>query len=335
MLLIVFGHCSYHGIYGNTNVTVSMVTATVFSVDAFAFISGWYSVRFKLKKFIGMLGLGAFASLVLYILSSLVMGEGIFRFSLGWFGNAYLGLMVLAPLINCGIDEFYRTGRKMLYVIWFVYLALMTCCILPLRTIGLEIVPPGWGGHTANTVLFMYFTGRVLSKTIGENKLGIARLLCSFVLLELVLFGWSAVSRILRTGGGTGALLQLRMWDYCSPVVIALACVVFLLFLELRFPRWLCEICAYIAPSMFSVYLLHEGSNSETAMFLPRKLERLIAMEDSGMVEVGISVLITTFVVFFVCLSIDLIRRWGLAMLKRIVSHAKTSFMGYSRVSCP
>ena len=117
MLFIVLHHCCYHGGIGGV-VPGGISEMTMFCVDAFVFISGWYGIRLKWRKVCDFFALGVF-----YVLLS-GLGAGItsrgwsFRFSLGWFGNCYLALMMASPFLNAATESLKEQGVRYLFWAW-------------------------------------------------------------------------------------------------------------------------------------------------------------------------------------------------------------------------
>ena len=64
MFMIVFGHCCCHGVFANERNVLVAGTTTFFAVDAFAFISGYYSIRTSIARFLKFLSLGLFWTVV-------------------------------------------------------------------------------------------------------------------------------------------------------------------------------------------------------------------------------------------------------------------------------
>ena len=109
MLLIVLHHCCLFGVHKHPAVG-GLSASTLFAVDVFVLISGWYGVRFSEKKVLKLLEQGVFAVLFVGLIAGLTGAGWDFRFSLGWFGNAYLALLCVSPIINAGIDSLRQGG---------------------------------------------------------------------------------------------------------------------------------------------------------------------------------------------------------------------------------
>lgn len=101
MFLIVLHHMCLFYAQGGGIAVRACSALTAFSTDAFAFITGFYGTRFKWSKASLLLGVGMFASVVLWGAGNCLLdGGAAYRFSLGWFGNSYLALLLVVPFVN-------------------------------------------------------------------------------------------------------------------------------------------------------------------------------------------------------------------------------------------
>ena len=190
MFLITLGHCCFHGPYAaNLAVTVTC-TLTCFCVDAFAFISGYYSIKSTPKRILKILGQGLYAVSVVFLFSRE------FHFSMGWYGNAYLVLMIVAPIINAGIDRISESnGQYLLFSCVAIYIAYMFMMWLPLEALGIDVGVAGWYGHSLFVLLGMYLIGRLVSKYQLWHRVKRCYLFMVFTVLEILTVGWSALGR--------------------------------------------------------------------------------------------------------------------------------------------
>lgn len=112
MFLIVLHHCAYCGYFKKDDSQWLMLILytgfTMWHVDGFIAISGWFGVRFSWKKFAALWGEMAFYTLLSFFWTWGVGGS----FSLkslivngGWFGGTYLMFMFFAPLLNEAIES--------------------------------------------------------------------------------------------------------------------------------------------------------------------------------------------------------------------------------------
>jgi acyltransferase family len=121
---LIEGTLSSNSIFLVDSVLSSLTCAGV-GVDLFVLISGYFSIRFKLKSFVQLLFQILFYSLGVTIIASVV---GIHTLTISdlrycvpvssgiwWFISSYMALYFVAPLINQGIDALDK--RHLLYVI--------------------------------------------------------------------------------------------------------------------------------------------------------------------------------------------------------------------------
>lgn len=113
---------------------------------------------------------------------------------------------------------------------------------------GTEILPAtaGLDSYGGVTLTAIYAAARWCSVNKIEEKIKAGWLLAALPVLWFL------------TGIGLG--------DYNSPFAFALAGVMFLLFLKVKVPMLLCRSVSFLAPSMFSVYLIH--TNEVGARFI-------------------------------------------------------------------
>lgn len=152
MTLIVFGHILGHGL-GDTTVelgerTVSLSPLYFYHVDAFVFISGYFGIHLKWKKFLLLISKMFVYSFVAICLAVLLKPELMMSMSdiihnvypisaCGWwFMSEYLFLMLLSPIINAGMERLDKRQATILvgilYLSWFrcTYVLLLFIYIL-------------------------------------------------------------------------------------------------------------------------------------------------------------------------------------------------------------
>ena len=277
-----------------------------FCTNSFMFISGWFGIRLSWKRLAKFLLMGGFASIVLFVLSKPVFGNWQYHFSLGWFGNCYLAIVCVAPLINAGVETLAKESRHALWGMWAAWGGMiMISCLMPKGGV-VSLAVSGWLGHGFNTMLFVYVTARIMRLTGVERLMTVPRTACLFVFALGV-----HLSRLMVMNQFPG----LKDWliatgDYDSPEVLMMGVAFFFMFLPLRFKSWINQVCLFCAPSMFMVYLLHSGCANVGRM----AYNRLILGVDGWMSPIvrfgGLtSIVIAAGVVFSVSVGVDLIRR--------------------------
>jgi hypothetical protein len=119
--------------------------------------------------------------------------------------------------------------------------------ILGLSTIGLY--GSQWGYSIVNFML-MYLTGAYLKKEY--NKLTVFaswKLITIFFINTALLVAWA------RVNDKIGIFTERSAWEYCNPLIICEAAVVFILFSRINIG--VNKIINYLAEGVFTVFLLH------------------------------------------------------------------------------
>lgn len=304
MFLIVLWHCSMCSAATDSRVAKMLSSLPVFAVDAFVLISGWYGVSFSVKKVAKLLGLGLFSACVISALSLLSSSELSVRYSLGWFGCAYLGLMILSPILNAGLDKILEDGRCARMVL-FAYTAIVFVSWLPLASFGVDVGIPGFGGMTLNTLMYVYVIGRFLRREPHLLNIGWRGWLVAFLLLEGLNIAFAILSGLTKEDGCINLLFsRWRVND--SPLAIAMAVAFIMFFLRLKIDGIVGRVAAYLAPSMFSVYLLHCGTNFDLTRVW---IGRCMFLAGDGICVDVVAVMLVAVATFAICIAIDLTRR--------------------------
>ena len=122
MIFVVIIHVMAHGLkIGNlatgtyvetkyTPVMIVMLGFSVVAVDAFFMISGYFHSRFKLRKLIEYVLMGAIYAMLMYLISRIILGQPIIIRSVAqrllqgfhayWFLNVWLIIFIFADYIN-------------------------------------------------------------------------------------------------------------------------------------------------------------------------------------------------------------------------------------------
>ncbi len=314
MILVVLHHACGEGIFKETFAAEVLFVPTVLAVDGFLAISGWYGLRFNWRKAGALWGLHVFYGL-LYMLALAVLAwlgyDVRVHLSLGasWFIPVYLALMAVSPLINSGLEDLARQGRRALWGAYLPFMVLMALSWLPKVGVYLGFSVRGWGSHMFGQALFVYVTLRVLRLSgLGE------RLSKRQVWLLLGLFGGlfavCAVSGMfllwMKKGAYTCYAFSGLLGYNALPVVFCAAASL-LLFTRLRVPAWLARTASFIGPSLFAIYILHNANLTGRHVWLPL-CERFLVSHAAWLTPWGI-LLTETAMAFTLCLAVDLIRR--------------------------
>lgn len=303
-MALMFGICLLHSItFSQGERWLSLWRVLHLCVDGFAFLSGWYGLRFRPAKVVRLYALAIGCGMIVLAAGHLTgrfplqwSGEGlkaVHHACFGpWFLNAYLVLMLLAPLVD-GV------------LAW-----------VPKRHWPAVVVPPllltfGWSfaRDTRYLTLLMPRSAGVTSYT------------------GLTLLGVYLLARLWRLGGWDRFLAGRRLWwaiallllatacgayCYASPFAALLAGCLFLACRRVTWPAWLMRTAGFWGGSMFAVYLLHCNRLGlslyeplEQALMTQLHLPRYAAYFPA------------TLVIFGACALLDLPRRLLLAATAR------------------
>lgn len=249
MAAIFFWHIIIHGFgfsdiihtryAGVDNYPVILFFASLFApaVDCFVFISGYYGMKFSLKKLLSLVGLMIMAMAVISL--KWIWMDGFSLRSLDileqwYFMNCYLILFLIAPVINKGVE---CLSRRQFGLLIGVLLAFQLYSFIRCLGYGVE--------H----LIIIYVIGQYCSKY--DVTLNTKRSLFVFV------GGLSVVYVLELLCSLTSVPAEFRLLSYKNPFVMLMGGALFFLFNSFRSRSigWLNE---SLRPCLF-IYLLTEG----------------------------------------------------------------------------
>ena len=309
MAMICLGHCRRYGIFAFPDtLPIAAITLTCrWHVDSFVAISGWFGIRFRWSKVVRLIGVFVFYSLLSWVFNPAGFSIRAFRVSGGWFGGTYLMLMFMAPIINAGIESVINKSPIMALCAWSAFAAGMFLNWLPYNGFS-GCVPSGGGSHTILTMVFVYVTARLiaLAKNISLER----RIL------------WCAIPVVAIMGlvGGGIWLYPGITWDnvkwltdYNSPITLIFAISIVILFVrKVNLPLWLNRGSAFLAPSMFGVYLLHDTTSFGHTMIQASQAW----LQNKTFLGVSTVIVLSAMIVFALGIAVDLFRRAGVALFR-------------------
>ena len=328
MFLIVLHHAACHGFWkADTDhwLMPILFTALIYwHVDAFLAISGWYGVRFSLQRYFSLFGVIAFWSLakfvVLYLTKQPVPFEQCLSdgcWSGGWFGNTYLAFIFIAPILNAAMEALAKLERKQVLIIWGVFNAGMILNWAPCQLFS-GVCAKGGEGFSILTFISVYLNVRLVKllslDKYFSRKTGVAGV-ALFVLGFLCFSVPVAIQSYLKKG-----FIEHLDWvgytTYNSPHSIIMAIVVLLFFVKfVHLPRFISAIVEKIAPLMFGVYILQEGT------FIGRDFFIIPETWLAGHTRLNMMfiVFVSAGFTFVVCAMLDALRRAMVAPLKSVI----------------
>lgn len=290
---LMFGICLLHSITFSDHIRPWLANILLSCVNGFVFISGWYGMRFAPSKVLRLYGVSLYAALVVVGIQWISAGsfQGVPSGLLSvwrvcrtpWFLNAYLFLMLLAPVVDAALDRLdNRQLPSVLAPFFILTFGWSFGTGLPILS---DLLPKaeGLGSYTGLTLLCVYVVGR-LCRRLGAKRAPVKWLFVALVPL------------LVLTAVGLG--------EYASPFATGLAMVTFLLFRHTTVPTSLSRVVVYLGPSMFAVYLLH--TNSVGISFL---IDIQRALLDTGYVPLYLAFVLSALAIFVASVVIDMLRR--------------------------
>jgi len=267
------------------------------------FISGYYGIRFKLSKVLRLLGVMAYCGLILTIISSFAAGVGVTEFLLSlkrvlvfckggwWFVYAYMVIMFLAPVIERAIASAKENVIEvivpiLLLVFGWSYLTIIPC-------VGQYIpCPYGFQPLSFVSLLGVYVFARLFKIFSLADRI-------SWLMITVCV----VVSCVFALAGE---------WHHNSLPMLALGTCWFCIAKRAHLSKGhFSGMIAFLAPSMFTVYLLHVSNLTLLKVFN----EKIVS---SGY-GVWVAWFASTSIMFIACVSIDLVRRLIVFVARRQV----------------
>ncbi|MEN9919392.1 MAG: hypothetical protein RL662_1828 [Bacteroidota bacterium] len=326
MLMIIMYHLVVHGchframasneyISNSNDIMLALLTSfTAIAVNCFIFISGYYGIKFKVKTLISFILQAIFYSTTMYIFYNVLLNDNfsIYYFSVSffpitfnfwWFLNAFLGVYILSPFINKGIEYLNN------------YLILGLIIIL----IYLEAPYLFWGhnsysihGLDVYTLLVVYIVARFCNKV----KLEIANPFRMYLIIISVIFIFVYTCLKLDLQG-----LGWRITAYNSVLVIIGAGAFFYGFKKINVRS---SIINKIAPLTFGVYLIHDyGTSQRQLISLVEKINGAI----NNPFILFFALIALTILIFVICSSIEKLRQVIMNPAIEIISNKISRFI--------
>ena len=236
---------SVNGLTAGTLADYFRNATSISAVNLFVVISGYFSIKWRIKSFVSLVFQVFFWVFVLY---SLLLFLGEIDFSLKtflvrlnfvvtayWFITAYIGLYLLSPLLNIHAKYINAIGGKK----YLLYIILFFCLQFYYQLLGNSNF---LGGYSILSFCGCYMIGRYIRMT----DFHLSRCLTVLGIVVSTLF--VMLSAII------GAFYGKYLWYYNNPFIIAQTVFIFCLFKGLRFQS---KVVNWCSSSALAVYLLH------------------------------------------------------------------------------
>ena len=311
ILMVIVGHVNGIAFPAMTHVDVVDAPGICFSrmvlgqfcvvaVDVFILISGYFSIRPRLKSILNFAYLILFWRCLTYgvqllsgdcefSLKALVLGINPLKV---WFIRDYITLMIFSPILNA-FCESQRKDSFLKFIVCYYVIAFVGDFVVPLKLWGLF-----GGGYSFFSFVGLYLLGRYI-RLYGckMSDLSVKRHVVNYVVVSmaavLLLFAVMYTTSIRLIVGRVSCFVAY----YTSPFVVVGALTLFFAFSRISFHSRLVN---HVALSVFAVYLSH----SPTRWFWRCVHDVFVQCDPYGWVAVGILVM----VVFVVTVLIDQVR---------------------------
>lgn len=224
---------------------------TIVSVDVFVLISGWFGIRFSLKKLSSLL----FQVLFFVVVGGIICFDQLQHLSIGgifgafvmgnseyWFIKVYLLLMLFIPIINSYIENTSKKQFKFVLLGGFAYLFFYGW-LFPDST--------DWilHGYSFPCFVYLYILGRYLR--LYPNRLT----LCKCHNYMFIYLGLGMISAFFELFLITRNIdIKGRQHFYFSPIIISMSVALLLMFSKIKIQN---KFINWISISSLSVYLFH------------------------------------------------------------------------------
>lgn len=288
------GHCAFRFL---------IESLSCVCVNAFILLSGWFGIKFSVKKLLSFIFTVLFFSLVLALLPS-ARGQGvhllidIFTLNQYWFVKAYIILFILSPALNLFAEQSSKSLFQIVLIAFFI-----------MQTVFSYISNSSWfeDGFSPIPFIGLYLLSRYIrihqpafssfKKTIDLSiYIG-----SSFIItvLSIYLFKW------LGTGG--------RLFNYTNPLVIVSSVFFFLFFTKIPIKNN--AAVNWVAASSLGAYLLHLNPLVFDSYFVPT-LASFSRISSNGLLL--LLIFIYLIAVFLTGVFIDKIRLLVWRMILRL-----------------
>ncbi|MCB4809125.1 acyltransferase family protein [Tamlana sp. 62-3] len=263
MLMIISHHIIVHGLglknitsedFINTKLTyieILLNSFFVMGVNGFVFISGYFGIKFKIKRILSIIVQAISYSVILYLGLCLINKVDFDFFSLSkaffpisrniwWFITTYIGLYFIAPFLNSGMKNLKKT--ELIYIL--VGLFILNC----FSSFAFGGISKS-GYHLFNFI-FLYLIGRFIRQTeINIKHPKLIFLSCSFTisLLGFIFIGINKTPFV------------WRLFYYNNPILILSAISLFFVFFNFKIGYN--KQINIIAQLVLGVYMIHDFPN--------------------------------------------------------------------------
>ena len=287
------------------------------AVNCFMLISGYVGYRGekafpKIKNLLSLLFTVLFYSITIFFLFKLFGPDPLGMKALiksflptmlnqYWFFTAYFGLFLISPVLNIFVHKSNLKQAFVFLIVFFLFSIVSTVYD------SFSILR----GYSVLWFIFMYLVGAII------KKYDLSRLFSKKIWLLIVLSALAVtwLSKIVLYFTNIPFLQShsSELVKYVSPTIVIMSIGLLCLFAKIRCPSSLCSVISFVAPSAFSVYLIHD--NVYIRMYLMSHMHKFADGFNAALI--ALFIVCSAAAIFLVCIIIDKIRT-GLFALIRI-----------------
>lgn len=232
----------------DTHLILSSYACIYIGVNCFILISGWFGIKTRWKGFLNLYLTYAFYCLLASypnFLSLDTLWRVVFPFSHGglWFMNCYLGLFLIAPVLNAAIGHMDK--RQLGYAV-----GLLTVASIYFGSFR-QLDAFDTNGYTIAHFVYLYLLGGFLRKVFTPEAL------CRYRWYNLAGYiGFAAVWGGCTMSVAYGhSLPWWNVWGYNNPILLLTSVAFFLFMMSWRFQN---KVINHLALSTLGVYMLND-----------------------------------------------------------------------------
>lgn len=278
------------------------------AVNCYALISGYvgYKANHNFSKLIMLYLQVAFYTIITTILycylnSSFSIVDSI-RFAVLpftsdqlWYVKAYFILFLLMPILDTVVEKTIQFRLGPILFIGLVVIFSILPCVFDI------VVIPTKNGYSWIWISVLYIVGAICKHYNFQKYVKSYLLLALYFVCNLVAFNFKIASESLMNRPVTDIYADIR---YIAPTILFASLALFFLFLKIKVPAKLHQIIESVAPTTFSVYIIHMCPLIYST-FISNRFIHLIELATPLFI---LSVLACAALIFCSCSIIDMIR---------------------------
>jgi hypothetical protein len=266
----------------------------IVGVNVFVLISGYFSIKLRIQSVLRILYCcmfyGVVSSLYSYFNNSFSFKSILFVSEANWFITAYIGLMVMSPILNSFVDNSTKKTLRTTIVIllffqtWYEFVP--------------KLIPNFHGGYSILSFCILYLISRYLRlyplKVNYIEKSWIIYLIITIILIISVTSFYFCGFKVKYLCG--------NIMKYNQPLIILSSVSLFLTFIKMKISY--SPFINHLAKSCIAVLLIHTS-----LVFFPffSNIFKYIFYHTSGMITVLLWFIAIVFI-YILCAAFDQIR---------------------------